>query len=408
MAPPGFAPPSYSHDRIPTRLVNKEHPPEGTDTNGRAYFIFFSYLGLAVSLTTLIVLRIFKSYSILLNSTTAQIPSKKHVRMFVALAIWSVLMVWYYEMRYFSVSYKSWMMWRSYYDLTPDQMHWGLWLKETSLFKEAWETAVVGNARYWWTNQIFFFACGLGLSLEQRGKMPLENVALRLTTLGIRRGIKHTWAFMLLGQVCSVSFATNLYLIALLVSPPPPPSPSSVGIYRRKWLGPWLMSLLMIIFTEGPAYLLADEHYWFHQTDFLPMIVTPHVALLVLPIARALLPGKFFTDSSVEFAGTVYTYLWSATIFGGGLLIGRMTALSYAFSGFRGIWDALLENPAVSSIAFDVIFCWVTWAAWLSIQKRSEGDVLGFNEDEDEKADDWAAGSTRVASAGDESGVRRR
>ncbi|KAF1950960.1 hypothetical protein CC80DRAFT_455058, partial [Byssothecium circinans] len=354
MAPPGFAPPRYSHDHIPTRLVNKAAPPPGTDTNGRAYLIFFSYLGLTVSLTAFIIQRILKSYSILSRST-AELPSRKHVKLFSALAVWSVLTVWYYEIQYFKVSYQAWMMWRSYFDLTPDQMHWGLWLKETSLFKEAWETAVVGNARYWWTNQIFFFACGLFLSLEQKG---------------IRRGIKHSWAFMLLGQVCSVSFATNLYLINLLTSPPPPPPPSSVGIYRRKWLGPWLFSLLTIGFVLAPAYLLADEHYWFHQTDFLPMILTPHIALLVLPIARALLPAKFFTDSSVEFAGTVYRYLWSATIIGGVLLIVRMTAISYNFSGFRGIWDALLENPAVSSVAFDVIFCWVTWAAWWSTQRR--------------------------------------
>ena len=178
MAPPGFAPPSYSHDRIPTRLVHKEAPPLGTDTNGRAYLLFFSYLGLAVSLTTVIVQRILKSYSLLAKSTTAELPSRQHVRLFVALAAWGVLTVWYFEIQYFKVSYQAWTMWRSYYDLTPDQMHWGLWLKETSLFREAWETAVVGNARYWWTNQIFFFACGLGLSLEQKGDLPLyESVS---------------------------------------------------------------------------------------------------------------------------------------------------------------------------------------------------------------------------------------
>ena len=218
---------------------------------------------------------------------------------------------------------------------------------------------------------------------------------------------------MLLGQIGSVSFATNLYLIHLLVSPPRPP-PSSVGISRRKWLGPWLISLLMIVFVLGPAYLLADEHYWFHQTDFLPMVLTPHIALLVLPIARALLPANILTDSHVEFAGTVYKYLWSATIFGGGLLIARMTAISYNYSGFRGIWNALLENPAVSSIGFDVIFCWITWVAWWNTQKRSVGDVLNsdqyVDEDQDEgaRAEDWAAGSANGVSAREESNVRRR
>ena len=98
--------------------------------------------------------------------------------------------------------------------------------------------------------------------------------------------------------------------------------------------------------------MLADEHYWFHQTDFLPMVITPHVALLFVPLARALLPSRFFTDSSVDFAGTVYGYLWGATILGGGLLFIRMTAMAYRYSGIGGIWDALFETPAVSSIAF--------------------------------------------------------
>tara|TARA_R110002003_G_scaffold1926_10_gene23778 strand:+ start:7145 stop:7375 length:231 start_codon:yes stop_codon:yes gene_type:complete len=72
--------------------------------------------------------------------------------------------------KYFNVSYQTWLMWRSYYELDPHHRHWGLWLRETSLFREAWETVVVGNARYWWSHQIFFFALGLGLYLEQKGE----------------------------------------------------------------------------------------------------------------------------------------------------------------------------------------------------------------------------------------------
>lgn len=170
MAPPGFAPPAYSYGNIPTRYAHKEPPPPGTDTNGRAYFIFFSYLGLCASLTVFVIYKIVKSYTVLSKSTTAQLPPRKHVRLFAILAAGSLITTWYYMLEYFKLSYKTWLMWRSFYELTPDQRHWGLWLRETSLFREAWETAIVGNARYWWTHQIFFFACGLGLSLEQRGE----------------------------------------------------------------------------------------------------------------------------------------------------------------------------------------------------------------------------------------------
>lgn len=169
MAPPAPAPPSYLHQNIPTRYLHKEPPPPGTDTNTRAYLIFFSYLGTCFSLAVFIIYKLTQSHARLLKSTTAQLPSRKHIQAFSILAAASLFTTWYYMLQYFKTSYQAWLMWRSYYDLTPDQQHWGLWLKETSLFREAWETAVVGNARYWWTHQFFFFACGLGLSLEQRG-----------------------------------------------------------------------------------------------------------------------------------------------------------------------------------------------------------------------------------------------
>ncbi|KAJ4295351.1 hypothetical protein N0V90_007363 [Kalmusia sp. IMI 367209] len=393
MAPPGFAPPSYAHDNIPTRYMHKDPPPPGTDTNSRAYLIFFSYLGLCVSLSVFIIYRLIQNYNVLSKSTTARLPERKHIRVFAILAAASLFTTWYYMFNYFRVSYQAWAMWRSRFEISQDKMHWGLWLKETSLFREAWETVIVGNSRYWWSHQIFFFACGLGLSLEERG---------------VRRGIRYTWAFMLLGQIVAISFATNLYLLTLLLSPPPPPPPSSTGIYRRKWLGPWLVNLLAIVFTIGPAYLLADEHYWYHQTEFMPMLLTPHIALLVMPLARAVVPQKYFNDSSVEFAGTVYKFLWGATNFGGGLLFTRVTALAYSYSGARGIWQQLWEHPAVSSVAFDAIFCWITWGTWWALRTRSVSDVPAI--EEDGKEDEWTGvGSGRANTVPDgDNGIRRR
>jgi hypothetical protein len=169
MAPPGFAPPSYSTEHVPDRLVHKEPPPPGIDTSGKAYLILFSYLGLCLLLTNFIIFKILKSYQRLQKSITARSPQRNHVQAFTILAAGSLAATSYYQYKAFNVSYETWMMWRSYYDLTPDQMHWGLWLKETSLFKEIWTTTIVGNARYWWTHQIFFFASGLSLSLEQKG-----------------------------------------------------------------------------------------------------------------------------------------------------------------------------------------------------------------------------------------------
>jgi hypothetical protein len=166
MAPPSFGPPGYT---IPQRFMNRTPPPDGADTNTRPYLIFFSYMLTCFGVSVFIIQRIAKKHWRLKKSTTANPPPGKDVWIFSALAVGSLLTTWTFMFKYFNVSYKTWLMWRSYYELDPHQRHWGLWLKETSLFHEAWELVVVGNARYWWSHQIFFFALGLGLYMEQKG-----------------------------------------------------------------------------------------------------------------------------------------------------------------------------------------------------------------------------------------------
>ncbi|KAJ4371549.1 hypothetical protein N0V83_004768 [Neocucurbitaria cava] len=336
MAPPGFSPPGYS---IPQRYQHREAPPAGVDTNTRPYFILFSYL-----------------------------------------------------IEYFKISYKTWLMWRSYYELDPHLRHWGLWLKESSLYKEAWETVIVGNARYWWSHQIFFFALGLGLYLEQKG---------------IRRNIKYTWAFMLLGQIVAISFATNLFFLTLLLSPPAPPPPSSSGYYRSKWLGPWLLNLVAILATAYPALLLADEHYWHHPTAFMPVLLAPHIALLALPFARTIIPARYFNDNDVAFTDKVYNWMWALVLGNAGFIFLRATYTSYMYSGFAGISNALLEHPAVSFVGFDVIFCWVTWICWYRTQiKGVRHAVKDYSAGTHDELNDDS--STAVGTSGYDGGVRRR
>ena len=167
MAPLRFGPPGYS---IPQRHMHREPPPEGSDTNTRPYVIFFSYLLTCFGVAVFIILKLIQRASVLQKLTTAQPPPRKHVLLFCALAAGSLLTTWAHMFQYFKLSYGQWLMWRSYYKLEPHQNHWGLWLKETSLFREAWESVIIGNARYWWSHQIFFFALGLGLYLEQKGR----------------------------------------------------------------------------------------------------------------------------------------------------------------------------------------------------------------------------------------------
>jgi hypothetical protein len=197
---------------------------------------------------------------------------------------------------------------------------------------------------------------------------------LTLTSVGVRRGIKHTWAFMLLGQIVAISFATNLFLLTLLLSPTSPYPPSSRN-QRSSWLGPWLLNLGSVLATAVPAFLLADEHYWHHSTDFLPVLLIPHVALLVPPFARALVPAKYMPENSTSFEDKTYNYMWALTLGNAALMMMKTTYAAVSYGGFRGIQSALLEHPAASSVGFDVVFCWITWICWYSTQGVNSGSA---------------------------------
>lgn len=52
-----------------------------------------------------------------------------------------------------------------------------LWLQNTKLFREAWETVIETPARFWWSGQIFLWTTGWSLFLGVMGK----NLNLLLT-----------------------------------------------------------------------------------------------------------------------------------------------------------------------------------------------------------------------------------
>ncbi|KAF2130391.1 hypothetical protein P153DRAFT_422310 [Dothidotthia symphoricarpi CBS 119687] len=367
--------------------------PEGSPTNARPYLIFWSYMGTCLLLCIFIIARLAQNATALRKSKTALLPPAQHVRLFAALAAGSLLTTWGFMIRYFQSSYQDWFMSRSHFDLDPQQKHWGLWLRETSLFREAWETVIVGETRYWWSHQIFFFALGLGLYLEQKG---------------VRRGITYTWAFMLLGQIVAISVATNLFLLTVLLSPPlPPASPSTTTTRSPKWLSSWLITLLSIIATVIPAWLLTDAHYW-HSPSFMPVLLTPHAALMILPLARIFFPTRSLSGGNTEFLDKAYNRMWQLVLGTGALMLVKTTANAYAVAGFQGIWTTLLGHPAVSSVGFDVIFCWVSWVCWWMLRggestgERTMDSVGKLSRGLDEGV------STAVSEGSVDAGTRRR
>jgi hypothetical protein len=192
---------------------------------------------------------------------------------------------------------------------------------------------------------------------------------------------------MLLGQVVAISFATNLFLLAVILNPShpfaPKPSNSKAKKHRNSvgHLGPWLPNALPVLAIVGSLSGLLLENPVFHRPSwFMPLLLIPHITLLILPILHAVIPQKSEYTNDVQ---DVYDTWPNAVLGGGGLVFIKTTVEALVAVGPGGIARALYEHPAVSSVGWDVIFCWVTWICWMRIQgdeklnvptKKSEND----------------------------------
>jgi hypothetical protein len=148
---------------------------QGDVSNARPYGIFVSYMSTCLALSVFIIVKLFDKTEKLHAANPSRLPPRKHALLFAVLAAASLLSTWSFMFRYFLWSYDNWLTVRSQHYLDHSVKHWGLWLKETSLFREAWESVIIGHNRYWWSHQIFYFASALGLHSEWKG-MPYKDL----------------------------------------------------------------------------------------------------------------------------------------------------------------------------------------------------------------------------------------
>jgi len=140
----------------------------------------------------------------------------------------------------------------------------------------------------------------------------------------------------------------------------------------------------------------------------MPVLLTPHIALLVLPFVRALVPSRYFPENDVAFNDKVYGYMWALTFVNAGLMLLRTTWMAVSYGGFQGIQSALLEHPAVSSVGFDVMFCWITWLCWNWTQGSAVGSVARDSIDRVRETFEDDGAGIAIKSNGFDGNVRRR
>ncbi|KAF2493289.1 hypothetical protein BU16DRAFT_619630 [Lophium mytilinum] len=328
-------------------------------SNARPIGIFSSYMLLCVSLTILILRSLYKSSQRLSSpqkATPDQFGRTQRVVLFAALATISLGTTWYYMFSFFSHSYRHWLSIQPIPLLQDAELELGAWLKDTKLFKEAWGTALETPERFWWTQQIFFFTSIWSVFQGQQG---------------FSRRIPHLWAYMLLGQVVAISFATNLFFVAVSLNPVSTGGGSPRN--RERWTPPLSVLLIPLLATFVSTGLIPSS---VSKPYFMYILLLPHFALFVPPILYNIVPPSWgTTHTTLKAVGQYYERVYSLLV----MLSIVFVALA-SRPAWGGISAALYEHPAVSSVGWDVILCWTSWGVWTLVYQIGASGVKGKTE----------------------------
>ncbi|KAF5244625.1 hypothetical protein FAUST_2141 [Fusarium austroamericanum] len=269
---------------------------------------------------------------------------------FSALAALSLATTWYHMFGFFKWSYQQWESTRL--EKLDDELHLREWLRDTKLFRQAWVSTLEQPPRAFWSLQIFAFCA---------------NWSVMLAWQDTKRRVPHLWIFMLLGQIVAISFAANLSFLAFIVFEDADTSKSdkekktisysteSHALLRTSWLA-------VLALTVGCALAIPSN---LDHSKFMYLLLAPHVLAFV-----PLLLNKFIGSQPVVMdeqpsrssrasvrALIVATGVWQLFRSGG---------------EWGDAMSALYEHPAVSSVGWDVICCWISFSMWFFVRFADE------------------------------------
>lgn len=166
---------------------------------------------------------------------------------------------------------------------------------------------------------------------------------------------------MLLGQIVAISFASNMFFLAVLVHDQVVPAGAGKGSKRPESLAARISSAAfwydpIVIFTIGLAVNVPST---FGQPNFMPLLLTPHILAFAPLLLNRLLP-QVAPAHTLDNKPSLITQVTSIAV-----IVGWAT---FSVVDQGGDWSIILrtlhEHPAVSSVGWDVICCWVSYTAW--------------------------------------------
>ncbi|KAJ5779292.1 hypothetical protein N7457_007012 [Penicillium paradoxum] len=362
-----FFKPSYTQSAFYSQIANM------ADLNTLEVPINYQSLAiLAIYLSTAAILALtccniiyFRYQARKKNNDWATPQRRTQFFLFALLAVLSLSFTWYHMFMVFIHSYTNWAtspegMAYSNVEM-PFIVRMGLWLKNTYLFQEAWETVSETSIRFWWSGQIFGWTIGWSVFLGITGR---------------RYRIPHVWVYMLLAQFVAVSFASNLFFATILVSQRP-----NKKDVTFTWSPPLIFELLPVTLSLLDTVAVP---IFAHKKEFMPLLLAPHLLVFV-----PCLLGPSVSSKATKAQGdqTTRRYVVFIQSIGAAFVVlqAYFTALMLQDIGSdvsyvevaRLLLDAIYAHPACSSVSWDVIFCTSSASIWALVHGFDASQMLG-------------------------------
>ncbi|KAF2769856.1 hypothetical protein EJ03DRAFT_374148 [Teratosphaeria nubilosa] len=280
--------------------------------------------------------------------------NQQHVVLFSTLAVIAFVVL---SGNMLTVLFQSFAAWSTSHSQDIDQsaLHaiWR-WSTTSRLFRDFGEAIVANKPRYLWTQNELFTTYSACIYMGIEGK---------------RHEIPRLWSFFGLAQILRISFAQNLFFLALLHQPI---SKQHVTTDRIADFGA----------ISAHAYLLCIA----------PQTAGSRVLMYVILGARAILLHPYLTVQKSTHSGISVIAAGLQNILQGFAAAVMSLSLYQTFRQYSlsSVMMAVFEHPAVSALGCDSVIAAVSLGLWKSVwqggeMEGSQGSALDERKDGDER-----------------------
>ncbi|KAG7006849.1 hypothetical protein G7Y79_00012g031850 [Physcia stellaris] len=335
-------------------------------------FIFTAYVISALFLTGFISTSLLHGYGSLTPVQKSRRSGELHLNgwltLCISLSVLSFSVLSYHMLAFLIVSYRSWAWEREI--LLPSSLSGssgiigGLigqgqreillwkWLTSSTLFGDFARDICDYWARYWWTSAALMTTMRLSLWTGREGR---------------RRRVPHLWAYFALGQILPISFAQNLFTIALfLATASAPLNASKTAIeslseqpqspHESQKLNQEETILQKIFFTIFYSLLLVIP-VWKNTSLFIPSILIIRL-LLLAPLLISLddPPGFSYMVYLIPFLASCAAFMCGVSTMSQDLALSSDSGLYDAVEALvKRVVTAINDNHAVQALGWDML-----------------------------------------------------